>query len=35
VSAMATPKKEKKIPVFLTEQEILDLFDIPQLPFKR
>ncbi|MDD3066143.1 MAG: tyrosine recombinase XerC [Endomicrobiaceae bacterium] len=34
VSAMATPKKEKKIPVFLTEQEILDLFDIPQLPLR-
>lgn len=31
-AAMATPKKDKKIPVFLTEHEIENLLDMPELP---
>ncbi len=32
--SMATPKKDKRIPVFLTEQEILLLFDIPDIDMR-
>ncbi len=32
--SMATPKKDKRIPVFLTEQEILLLFDIPDIDLR-
>jgi len=34
ISTMVTPKKDKKIPVFLTEQEIQILFDMSQLPLR-
>ncbi len=29
--SMATPKKDKRIPVFITEQEITKLFDLPDI----
>lgn len=32
--SMATPKKDKRIPVFLTEQEILNLFDISDIDLR-
>lgn len=34
ISTMATPKKDKRIPVFLTEQEIQILFDMTQVPLR-
>ncbi|MBQ3834133.1 MAG: tyrosine recombinase XerC [Elusimicrobia bacterium] len=32
--SMATPKKDKRIPVFLTEQEILNLFDMSDIDLR-
>ena len=34
ISAMSTPKAEKKIPEFLTEQEIIKLFDMPDMSLR-
>ena len=34
ISAMSTPKREKKIPKFLTEQDIEKLFDIPDISLR-
>jgi len=34
ISTMLTPKKDKRIPVFLTEQEILILFDMTEIPLR-
>ena len=34
ISAMATPKAEKKIPEFLTEQDMLKLFDMADIPLR-
>ncbi|MDD3052913.1 MAG: tyrosine recombinase XerC [Endomicrobiaceae bacterium] len=31
IASMSSPKKEKRIPVFLTEQEIHKLFDLPDI----
>ena len=32
--SMATPKKDKRIPVFITEQEITKLFDLPDIDLR-
>ena len=32
--SMATPKKDKRIPVFITEQEISNLFDLPDIDLR-
>lgn len=32
--SMATPKKDKRIPVFITEQEISKLFDLPDIDLR-
>ena len=32
--SMATPKKDKRIPVFITEQEITNLFDLPDIDLR-
>ncbi len=33
-ASMATPKKDKRIPVFITEQEITKLFDLPDIDLR-
>lgn len=34
VASMSSPKKEKRIPVFLTEQDIHKLFDLPDMEYR-
>lgn len=34
ISAMATPKREKRIPKFLTEQDMINLFDMPDISLR-
>ncbi|MFA7674956.1 MAG: site-specific integrase, partial [Endomicrobiia bacterium] len=34
IASMSSPKKEKRIPVFLTEHDIHKLFDLPDIDFR-